>query len=90
MKAFDMFAEALRGYCKSNNLDFEKVKTSPKCGNDAVMMIQRFSNQQVGLEQEIPAEILLIATKDENGDIRIGKGEGAEKHLSICEKGEKQ
>lgn len=33
---FDVFLLAIQEFCKANNLDYEKVKTSPRCGNNNV------------------------------------------------------
>ena len=79
---FDIFADALQEYCNKNNLDFNKVKSSPKCGNETALFIQRLGNNSNGLEKNKPAEILLLAKKDEKGKIQIEKFKGADEHLS--------
>lgn len=82
MKIFDIFADAMQEYCKSNNLDFDKVKSSPKCGNETVLFIQHLGNKSNGLEKNEPAEILLLAKKDEEGKIQVEKFKGADEYLS--------
>lgn len=83
MKMFDMFAEAFQEYCSDNNLDFNKVKGSPKCGNEMALFIQRVRNTNAGLENDAPAEILLLATKDAEGKITIEKFKGADEYLAL-------
>lgn len=81
MKIFDIFASALQAYCDENKLDFSKVKACPKCGNEVALFIQRLGNSTNGLEKNSPAEILLLARKDESGSILIEEYEGAAKYL---------
>lgn len=81
MKIFDIFASALQAYCSENKLDFNKVKESPKCGNETALFIQRLGDSNKGLEESNPAEILLFAMKDENGSIFVEEYEGAAKYL---------
>lgn len=81
MKIFDIFASALQSYCNENNLDFNKVIASPKCGNEMALFVQRLGSASDGLKNDIPAEILLLAKKDENGNILIEEYEGAAKYL---------
>lgn len=78
---FDIFATALQSYCSENNLDFNKVIASPKCGNKMALFIQHLETAGDGLKNDIPAEILLAARKDENGNIIIEEYEGAAKYL---------
>nr|DAV19218.1 MAG TPA: hypothetical protein [Bacteriophage sp.] len=81
---FDVFLLAIQEFCKANNLDYEKVKTSPRCGNNNVLFIQRANNasSSAGLLDESPAEILLTARKGADG-IVIEKRENTDKYLSI-------
>lgn len=83
MKVFDVFADALQVYCEKNNLDFNKVKSSPKCGNEMMLFIQHVKSTDVGLEKNEPAEVLLFAHKNEAGNILIEKYEAADKYLHI-------
>ena len=78
------FLLAIQEFCKANNLDYEKVKTSPRCGNNNVLFIQRANNasSSAGLLDESPAEILLTARKGADG-IVIEKRENTDKYLSI-------
>lgn len=81
---FDVFLLAIQEFCKANNLDYEKVKASPRCGNNNVLFIQRVNSASasVGLLDESPAEILLAARKGDDG-IVIEKRENTDKYLSI-------
>ncbi len=81
---FDVFLLAIQEFCKANNLDYEKVKSSPRCGNNNVLFIQRANNasSSAGLLDESPAEILLTARKGADG-IVIEKRENTDKYLSI-------
>lgn len=81
---FDVFLLAIQEFCKANNLDYEKVKASPRCGNNNVLFIQRANSASTsaGLLDESPAEILLAARKGADG-IVIEKRENTDKYLSI-------
>ena len=83
MKLFDIFADALQEYCNETNLDFNKVKSSPKCGHKTALFIQHLGDNNNGLETDQPAEILLLAKKDETGKIQIEKFKGADEYLSV-------
>lgn len=83
MKIFDIFAPSLQEYCDKHNLDFNKVKSSPKCGNEMALFVQHVGNSGNGLEMNKPAEILLLAKKDEKGNIQIEKFKGADEHLAV-------
>ena len=81
---FDVFLLAIQEFCKANNLDYEKVKASPRCGNGNVLFIQRVNDtsSSAGLLDESPAEIILSARKGVDG-IVIEKRENTDKYLSI-------
>lgn len=81
---FDVFLLAIQEFCKANNLDYGKVKASPRCGNDNVLFIQRVNDtsSSAGLLDESPAEIILSARKGADG-IVIEKRENTDKYLSI-------
>nr|DAE38371.1 MAG TPA: hypothetical protein [Caudoviricetes sp.] len=81
---FDVFLLAIQEFCKANNLDYEKVKASPRCGNNNVLFIQRVNSASasVGLLDESPAEILMVARKGAD-EIVIEKRENTDKYLSI-------
>ena len=83
MKPFTFFATAIKEYCVKNNLDFEKVKSFPKCGNSSFLLIQSLDERagKRGLLDEIPAEILLTAKKDDKGNISIVAGKNASAYL---------
>ena len=85
MIAFDIFANDIQQFCIKNNLDFNKVKASPMCGNETVVFIQRFVNDasNVGLNNEEPAEVILVAKKDDGGKVQIKKQKNTDKYLSI-------
>lgn len=78
------FEAALKVYCKENLFDYNKILSSPRCGNDRVLFIQRVNkNKTSGTINNVPAEILLTVTKDDNGKVQITKGENAEKYLKM-------
>lgn len=81
---FDVFLLAIQEFCKANNLDYGKVRASPRCGNDNVLFIQRVNDtsSSAGLLDESPAEIILSARKGADG-IVIEKRENTDKYLSI-------
>lgn len=81
---FDVFLLAIQEFCKANNLDYGKVKASPRCGNDNVLFIQGVNDtsSSAGLLDESPAEIILSARKGADG-IVIEKRENTDKYLSI-------
>lgn len=83
MRVFDIFADSFEDHCKSNGLDFDKLKACPKCGNEMTMLIQHINNTKVGLEHHSPAEILLVATRDEDGEITIEQFKGAKEYLGL-------
>lgn len=79
-----MFLLAIQEFCKANNLDYEKVKASPKCWNENALFIQRINGaaSSSGLLEDTPAEILLTARKGAGG-ILIEKRENADKYLGF-------
>ena len=83
MRFFDYFSNAFEMYCIDHNLDFNKVKACPKCGNESTLFIQRIGSTSTGMKPDNPAEILLSANIDENGNILIKEYEGATKHLQV-------
>jgi hypothetical protein len=84
MTILDPFRAALKVYCKENMLDFNKVLSAPRCGNDKVLFIQRVnkSKKDCKITNNEPAEILISAAIDDDGNIQIQKGENADKYLS--------
>ena len=82
---FDVFAQDLQQYCKENNLDFNKVKTSPKCGNENMLFIQHLNDTTdgKGLNNESPAKVILSARKKPDGSIIIERQRDTDKYLSI-------
>lgn len=82
MQDSNVFLLAIQEFCKANNLDYEKVKASPRCWNNNVLFIQRINGavSSSGLLENTPAEILLTARKGADG-IVIEKRENADKYL---------
>lgn len=83
MSILKPFEAALKEYCKVNMLDFNKILSAPRCGNDKVLFIQRVNKSKVSdkVINDTPAEILITATIDDKGNIQIEKGENANKYL---------
>ena len=77
MSILKPFEAALKEYCKVNMLDFNKILSAPRCGNDKVLFIQRVNKSKVSdkVINDTPAEILITATIDDKGNIQIEKGE---------------
>ncbi len=84
MKIIEQFKDEIREYCISNNLNFDKVISSPKCWNDKILFIQHLdpTKGNQGLLNEEPAEVLLTVRKIENDKITIEKGINASKYLN--------
>lgn len=78
------FFLAIQEFCKANNLDYEKVKASPKCWNENALFIQRINGavSSSGLLEDTPAEILLTARKGADG-IVIEKRENTDKYIGL-------
>lgn len=85
MKLIDSYESVLRQYCISNGLDYEKLKSLPRCGNEQVLYIQHCKKEKtgLGLKNSKPAEIVLTVEKKEDGTYDIAQGENAEKYLAI-------
>ena len=84
MKIIDQFKNEIREYCISNDLNFDKVISAPKCWNDKILVIQHLdpTKGSQGLLNEKPAEVLLTVRKIENDKIIIEKGINAIKYLN--------
>jgi hypothetical protein len=84
MKIIEQFKDEIKEYCISNNLNFDKVISSPKCWNDKILFIQHLDSTKgnQGLLNEEPAEVLLTVRKIENDKIIIEKGINASKYLN--------
>lgn len=82
MQDSNVFLLAIQEFCKANNLDYEKIKASPRCWNDNVLFIQRANDTSpsAGLLDESPAEIILSARKGADGIIIGGHYEADSKH----------
>ena len=80
------FENVLLQYCKENQFDIEKVRKSPKCGNDEVLYIQhvdfdKASNMGLANPNKKPAEVLISVKKNANGGYDIEHGASALKYL---------
>ena len=85
MSIIEPFKNELKKYCKQHSLDYNKVSSSPRCGNDKVLFIQHVDKTKVGngMNSKEPAEILISATINDKGQIEITQGENAEKYLKL-------
>ena len=82
------FENALMKYCKENQFDIEKVRKSPKCGNNEVLYIQHVDftkTSKLGLADpsKKPAEVLISLKKNPDGSYNIEHGKSASKYLGI-------
>ena len=79
----EKYEKEIKSYCDTNSLDFEKVKSSPKCGNEQIMFVQHYDEAKAekGLKNNAPADILLTITVD-GGHINIAEGENAKRFLN--------
>lgn len=82
------FSKILRQYCKDNNLSYEKIIESPKCGNDNLLVIQHCKPNSDGLKDNEPAEIIIMLRRHLDGSVRISPGENIKKHLAIRKENE--
>lgn len=81
---FDLFFNAIKKYCDENNLDYDKILKSPKCGNKDALFIQHCNPEigKLGLQNEHPAEVLLSARKEKDGTITIMQYKNANRYLT--------
>ena len=77
MTIIKQYEAALKAFCEQNSLDFNKAMAAPRCGNDKVLFIQHVGDKP----SDAPAEILISATVDNDGNIQFTKGENADKYL---------
>lgn len=64
------FEKELKRYCEQNSLSYDKVISSPKCGNKEFLLIQYVDREKAakGLRCEEPVEILLSVEIGDNGE----------------------
>lgn len=60
-KLFSIYEREIKNYCLNNGLNFEKVKSMPKCWSKNDIWIQHFDSAKgkEGLRNETPAPIVL-------------------------------
>ena len=85
MKIRDKFENILKEYCEENDFDYNKLVSLPRCGNDSMLFIQNYDSKETGngLKNNIPAEIVLSVTIENDGTVSIESGENAKKYLHI-------
>lgn len=84
MNIIEQFEPYLMKYCSENSLSYDKVKASPRCGNNEMLFIQHIDSKKAekGLTEQSPAEILLSMKKNNDGTFTIEQGKNAMKYLS--------
>ena len=84
MTILKRYETELKAYCDQNLLSFDKILSSPKCGNDKVLVVQRVDKEKAANSKtdNVPAEILITITVKDNGEIECVKGKNANKYLS--------
>ena len=82
-RMFGVYAEVLQAFCNENNLDFDKVKSSPFSANNEFLVIQHLRDRPIpeGLNNETPAEIVLAAYRNPDGTITVEKRKNTDKYL---------
>ena len=83
-KLFNQWENEIKDYCNKNNLDFEKVKTSPKCWGKNDIWIQHTTGEkgQKGLLDETPAPIILMIS-EKNGHLEFEQTEYTQHYLAV-------
>ncbi len=77
------FRAPLIKYCKDEGLEFEKIVSLPKCGNDNALFVQYYDSEKCGkgLLNNKPAEVVIQVEKRPNGEFDILPGKNIRKYL---------
>jgi len=83
---YNTHREAVRAYCKENNLDFEKADNSVKSWNQTSVSLLHYDEEKgrAGLRDETPMPIMLIVLY-EDGKLSFEQTEHTKIHLALSE-----
>lgn len=83
MTILNRYETELKAYCDANSLSFDKILSSPKCGNDKILVIQRIDKEKARKHSNdnVPAEILITIIVKNDDKIECIKGKNADQYL---------
>ena len=84
MDVFSKYCEFLKKYCDNSFLNYDKIKSYYRCGNQNFFCILK-SDIEKGkrglMDDATPAEVLLTVYHNEDGSFTVVEGKNAKKYL---------